>query len=258
MTQYIVVCVVALGASALTLFSGFGLGTLLLPAFLVFFDAPVAVAMTAVVHFANNLVKLGIVGRFADRTVVWRFGMLAIPASVVGALILATLSGRAPIVTYSLFGRAHHVTIIGVAVGGLIALFALWEVAPRLSRLSFAPRYLPIGGALSGFFGGLSGHQGALRSAFLIRSGLSKEAYVGTGVVIACMVDAARLALYGRNMGFAAVRDQWSLVLAATLSAVAGAVLASRALPAVSMHFVRRVTTALLFAVAAAIAIGLT
>jgi uncharacterized membrane protein YfcA len=35
--SYLVVCAVALLASALTFFSGFGLGTLLLPAFALFF-----------------------------------------------------------------------------------------------------------------------------------------------------------------------------------------------------------------------------
>ena len=44
-TLLLLITVAALAASALTLFSGFGLGTLLLPAFLVFFDAPIAVAM---------------------------------------------------------------------------------------------------------------------------------------------------------------------------------------------------------------------
>ncbi len=249
---------VALAASALTLFSGFGLGTLLLPAFLAFFAPPIAVAMTAVVHFVNNLVKLGLVGRLADRTVVRRFGLPAILASLVGARMLVTLSSREPIATYTLFGRPHDVTVIGVLVGALIAMFALWEVWPRLSRLSFPPAYLPVGGVLSGFFGGLSGHQGALRSAFLIRSGLSKEAYIGTGVMIACLVDTARLVLYGRAIGFAAVRDEWRLAGAAVAAAVVGALVGARIVPSVSMRFVRRVTTVLLLVVAVAIAAGLT
>jgi uncharacterized membrane protein YfcA len=255
--EYAVVCLVALAASALTLFSGFGLGTLLLPAFLVFFAPPVAVAMTAVVHFVNNLVKLGLVGRLADRTVVRRFGLPAILASLVGARMLVTLSEREPLATHAPFGRPCDVTVIGVVVGSLIALFALWEAWPRLSRLSFPPAYLPVGGALSGFFGGLSGHQGALRSAFLIRSGLTKEAYIGTGVVIACLVDTARLVLYGREIGFAAARDEWRLAGAAVAAAIVGAVVGARVLPSVSMRFVRRVTTVLLLLAAIAIATGL-
>jgi hypothetical protein len=58
MIAYVVVCVVALIVAALTLFSGFGLGTLLMPAFAIFFPVTVAVAATAAVHLANNLFKV--------------------------------------------------------------------------------------------------------------------------------------------------------------------------------------------------------
>jgi len=40
------------------LLSGFGLGTLLLPVFALFFPLPVAIAATALVHLANNFFKL--------------------------------------------------------------------------------------------------------------------------------------------------------------------------------------------------------
>ncbi len=60
--EYIVICLVALLVSALTLFSGFGLGTVLMPAFALFFPVPVAIAATAVVHLANNLFKVVLVG----------------------------------------------------------------------------------------------------------------------------------------------------------------------------------------------------
>lgn len=58
--QYVVLCLTALLVSGLTLFSGFGLGTLLMPAFAIFFPIEIAVAMTAFVHLANNLFKLGL------------------------------------------------------------------------------------------------------------------------------------------------------------------------------------------------------
>jgi len=85
LVTYAVVCVVAFVVSALTLFSGFGLGTLLMPAFAVFFPAPVALAATAVVHLANNLFKLALVGRRADGGVVARFALPAVPAAMAGA-----------------------------------------------------------------------------------------------------------------------------------------------------------------------------
>ena len=59
--EYILIPIVALLASALTFFSGFGLGTLLLPAFALFFPVDVAIALTAIVHFLNNTFKFVLV-----------------------------------------------------------------------------------------------------------------------------------------------------------------------------------------------------
>lgn len=50
MESYLTVFVVALFASTLALYSGFGLATLLMPVLLFFFPPEVAVAATAVVH----------------------------------------------------------------------------------------------------------------------------------------------------------------------------------------------------------------
>ena len=78
---------------------------------------------------------------------------------------------------------------LGIALLAMLLIFGLGELLPRAQGLSFSPRYLPLGGALSGFFGGLSGMQGALRSAFLVRANLSKEAFIATGVVVAALID---------------------------------------------------------------------
>ena len=77
MLPLIVVAAVALGAALLTLFSGFGLGTLLLPVFALFLPVELAVAATALVHLANNLFKVALVGRHADRSVALAFGVRA-------------------------------------------------------------------------------------------------------------------------------------------------------------------------------------
>jgi uncharacterized membrane protein YfcA len=83
--DFVLVALVATGVSGLTLYSGFGLGTLLMPVFALFFPVEVAVAATAVVHGANNIFKLTVVGRQADRQLVLRFGIPAIIAAFVGA-----------------------------------------------------------------------------------------------------------------------------------------------------------------------------
>jgi hypothetical protein len=48
--SHLVIAATALIVSGLTLFSGFGLGTILMPAFALFFPLTVAIAATAVVH----------------------------------------------------------------------------------------------------------------------------------------------------------------------------------------------------------------
>jgi len=56
--EYAVVSIAALIVSVLALYSGFGLGTLLIPVFAIFFPVPVAVTSTAVVHLANNIFRV--------------------------------------------------------------------------------------------------------------------------------------------------------------------------------------------------------
>lgn len=251
--NYLIICAAALIASGLTFFSGFGLGTLLLPAFSLFFPVREAVALTAVVHALNNLFKLLLVGRHADRKVLLTFGLPAIVASFAGAAVLLWLSDIPPIASYDAFGKVWHVMPVKLVIGFLLLAFAAIEVVPAFAAMTFGPRYMALGGLLSGFFGGLSGMQGALRSAFLVRAGLSKEAFIATGVVIACLIDAARIGVYLKSGSFGdGDRDYW-LLASAVLSAFIGAILGNRYLNKLTMHGIQRLVAAML----ATVAIGL-
>jgi uncharacterized membrane protein YfcA len=255
--EYVIVCAVALAASFLTLFSGFGLGTMLLPVFAIFFPITLAVSMTAVVHLLNNVFKLALVGRFAAPGVAVRFGLPAIMASFAGAWLLVALSDLPSVFSYTLGGREFTVTPIRLTISSLMILFALLDVVPGLSTLSFSRRYLPLGGFLSGFFGGLSGHQGGLRSAFLMRCGLDARSFVATGVVIACAVDVVRLAVYGSRYDLAAVGGKWGLVAAAVFCAFAGAFAGARLLEKLSINVVRNVVAVMLIAIAIGLGAGI-
>lgn len=254
---YVVVIAVAFIASGLTFFSGFGLGTLLLPAFALFFPAEHAVALTAVVHFLNGLFKLALVARYAKLSIVLCFGIPAILASLVGAALLVWLSGIEPLATYRVLGRVAQVTPVKLVVGGLLLLFGLADLVPGTQALSFSPRYLPLGGALSGFFGGLSGMQGALRSAYLVRAGLSKESFIATGVVVAALIDVSRLGVYTRSLTGEHAQIDYVLLSGAVLAAFAGAVVGNRWLKRITMDGVRRIVAAMLLLVAFGLVAGL-
>ncbi len=259
--SYLVICLVAFGVSGLTLFSGFGLGTLLLPAFAVFFPVPVAVAATAVVHLANNLFKTALVGRKADWSVVARFALPGAIAAIAGATLLTVFAGLPPVASYELSGRVYEILPVKLAIGVLIAFFALFDLLPRFQSVAFDRKYLPIGGVLSGFFGGLSGLQGALRSAFLIKAGLSKEAFIGTNTVSSVVVDVARLIVYG--VTFYTTRfvslssDMLGLIAAATLAAFVGAFFGARLMKKVTLRMVQITVGAMLVAVGLGMAVGL-
>jgi uncharacterized membrane protein YfcA len=254
--SYLVVFAVAFLASGLTFFSGFGLGTLLLPAFALFFPIERAVALTAVVHFLNGLFKLGLVARHADLRVVLRFGIPAILAALAGAWLLLWLSESEPLFEYSLFGRAVRIMPVKLVVGLLLVGFAVAELLPQSREISFGPQYLPLGGVLSGFFGGLSGMQGALRSAFLARAGLSKEVFVATGVVVACLIDLSRLGVYSRSLFNEAGQIDYWLLSGAVLSAFGGAALGNRFLATMTMRGIRRIVAGMLLFIAIGLAIG--
>ena len=85
MLPYLLPSLAAFLAAGLTFFSGFGLGTLLLPVFALFFPLEVAIGLTAVVHLANNLFKLALLGKYANLGVVLRFGIPALLAALLEA-----------------------------------------------------------------------------------------------------------------------------------------------------------------------------
>jgi len=255
--EYVVIAIASFLISGLTLFSGFGLGTLLLPFFALFFPLDMAIALTAIVHLLNNLFKLVLLGRKADRAVVLRFGIPAVIASFAGAKGLLWLSDMNPLFHYALGGRAFSVMPLKVVISLLMIVFALFEIVPRLARLYFDRRYLVLGGILSGFFGGLSGHQGALRSAFLLRAGLSPEGFIATGVVIACLVDFARVPVYTLHFSAADLRTSGLLLVVAVLAAFLGAFIGNRLVKKVTMRYVQIVVAVMLFAIAIGLGAGL-
>ncbi len=258
---YLIVCTVALIVSALTLFSGFGLGTLLMPAFAVFFPVEVAVGATAIVHLANNIFKVVLVGKTADIKIVLKFAVPASVMAVIGALLLNYFADIKPIAVYTLAGRTFNIVIVNLVIAVLIAAFAILDLDPRFGKLSFDKKYIPLGGALSGFFGGLSGQQGALRAAFLIRSGLETEAFIGTSVVAAVVVDVSRLVVYGTtsfSKNFTALNNQtgiW-LVITATLTAFLGSFIGSRLIKKITMHTIKVIVGILLLLVAVVLGVG--
>jgi uncharacterized membrane protein YfcA len=260
--DYVIIAGAALATSALTLFSGFGLGTLLFPAFALFFPAEIAVAATAIVHVANNLLKASLFWRTADWRIVIRFGLPAIFAALLGAWVLGQVAHLPSFTSWSWNGREFLITPVNLVLAALMILFALIELLPAFRSLEFETKWLPLGGVLSGFFGGLSGHQGALRSAFLAKSGIDTRAFIGTNVLIALLVDFTRIPVYWMtliavNGGAPIGAGQWPLVITGMFAAFLGVVIGKRLMHSVTIAAIQILIGVLLLLIAVALAAGL-
>jgi uncharacterized membrane protein YfcA len=149
---------------------------------------------------------------------------------------------------------------VKTTIGALIIAFVWLETSGRLERLGVSGRHLVVGGLLSGFFGGLSGNQGAFRSGFLLTAGLDKRAFVGTSVVCAVVVDVARLAVYGlsgvgsREPGLPG--PVVGVIVAAIASAFLGAWVGTRMLERVTLRAVHLAVATLLSLVGAGLLTG--
>jgi uncharacterized membrane protein YfcA len=255
--ELLIICLVAFFTAILTFFSGFGLGTILMPVFAIFFPIDIAIALTGVVHFSNNLFKILLVGKNTDKTVLIRFGIPAILASFVGAWVLIKITVLPSIIHYQLWGNEYEISPVKLIIAIFLILFAILEIAPSVQRIQFDRNKLPIGGLLSGFFGGLTGIQGAIRSAFLIKSGLTKEAYIATGVVIACLVDFTRLSVYASRFTSSNLHENMVLLISATVAAIAGAYVGSRLLKKITLRFIQIIVAVMLIIISLALGSGI-
>jgi uncharacterized protein len=255
--EMIIICIAAFLTAILTFFSGFGLGTIMLPVFALFFPVDIAIALTGVVHFANNLFKMALVGKHADKTVLLRFGLPAILASFLGAWLLLKITILPSFFDYDFLGKTFEITPVKLIIALLLIFFSLFEILPSAQKILFGRDKLIYGGLLSGFFGGLSGIQGAVRSAFLIKSGLNKEAYIATGVIIASMVDITRLSVYASRFATSNLHENMALLVAATVSAIAGAVLGKKLLKKVTMRSIQLLVAIMLMFISMALGLGL-
>jgi hypothetical protein len=243
-------------AALFTLFAGFGLGTLLLPVFLWVFPPELALALTAVVHLLQNLAKFALFFKNIHWDTVIRFGLVAMAASVLGAHLALHLAAL-PVLWSSKTPVPIQVEGFKLLLALLLAIFVLLEWFDVLKNLPIPRRALPFGGFLSGFLGGLSGHQGAIRTAFLLRCGLEKSAFIATGVAISVVIDLSRLWVYRHQIVWGLEqKESLPLLLATTAAAILGVFVGKRIFEKTTLEGFQRTVALMLLSFAGALALG--
>ena len=198
-------------AAALTVPAGFGLATMITPIVFLWLEPHEAVAVVGIVHGSHNAWKLKVLRSSIDYSAVRRYGW----AMVVGALIGAALN------------TAVEADPLLLIVGVALVVLPLLSMSERWTNVRLPDAEDRIGGFGSGFFGGLTGHQGALRAMFLQKRLPNKTEYAATAAVLALVVDVTRVPVYVALEGWQILDAGW-LIVGLVLAAVLGVQLGKR------------------------------
>ena len=175
-----VVFLVAVLAGAVAAVSGFGIGSLLTPLLATTMSMKAAVAAVSLPHLVATAVRLWNLRKHIDRRVLIHFGICSAAGGLAGALLQER--ANSPILT--------------VVFGALLLFAGLSGLAGWLDHMRFRRGTAWVAGMLSGFFGGLVGNQGGIRSVALMSFQMSKESLVATATATGIIIDFARMPVY--------------------------------------------------------------
>jgi uncharacterized membrane protein YfcA len=195
----LLVLVVAVLAGGVAGISGFGIGSLLTPVLAVRFGTKLAVAIVSVPHLVATAARFLKLREHLDRRVFLNFGTLSAIGGLLGALLNAHANSPA----------------LTVVFGCLLIFAGSSGLSGWADRMRFERGTAWAAGALSGFFGGLVGNQGGIRSAALLGFNIRKEAVVATATAIALIVDGARMPVYFL-VEWDGLLSAWPVMLVAT------------------------------------------
>ena len=180
MEELLLVAIGSFLAAALTVPAGFGLSTILTPLVLLLMGPHEAVAVVAVVHGAHNAGKFAALRESVDFEAFRRYGVWL----VLGAILGAALQNEVP-----------QKPLLAL-IGAFLVSLPLLSMSEGWTGYRIPEANDSLGGCGSGFMGGLTGHQGALRAMFLTRRLPDKMTYAATASVLALCVDLSRVPVY--------------------------------------------------------------
>jgi uncharacterized membrane protein YfcA len=178
--------------------TGFGIGSLLTPLLAVRLGTQLAVTAVSVPHAAGTALRCARLRHAIDWAVLRRFGIPSAAGGLAGALWQGDLSNL----------------VLTRVLGALLVLAGVSGLANLAVRVQLRGPGAILGGLVSGFFGGLVGNQGGIRSAALLGVSLPPERFVATATASALLVDAVRLPIYLYHSGGKLLPYAWLVVLA--------------------------------------------
>lgn len=174
------VLVFILIASIVGTMTGFGTSTILVPTLSLQFPIAETLLFVGIVHWFGDIWKMLFFKRGANWKLIILFGITGIMVSFIGALLAGLFSEE----------------ILKRMLGGFLLVYVIFIWVNPKWKLSKNNTNALVGGGLSGFFSGIFGVGGAIRSAFLSAYNLDKSVILFTSGAIGFLIDSSRIVGY--------------------------------------------------------------
>ena len=220
---------VAAIAGGIATISGFGIGSLLTPLLAFKVGTGIAIAGVSMAHFFGTLLRFILWRKHVNKQLLLSFGLTSAVGGLIGALLHNVLFN----------------TILTIIFGLLLLFAGIMGLTGLSEKLRFRGAAAWIAGVLSGFFGGLVGNQGGIRSASMLGFKLNQKEFVATATAIALMVDVARMPVYISFQG-KQLLDIWELILIATIGVFIGTIAGSWVLIKIPEKLFKKVISAII------------
>lgn len=138
------------------------------------------VLFVGVIHWFGDIWKIVLFKKGTNWRLVLLFGIPGIVASIFGAKLSFLLSE----------------TTLKQLLGVFLLLYVAFLFSKPKWKISLLPFNALFGGALSGFFAGIFGVGGAVRSSFLTAYDLEKAVFIFTSGAIGFLIDSGRISQY--------------------------------------------------------------
>jgi len=229
---FMYVIMLTLIASMAGTITGFGTSTLLVPILSLQFPLTETLLFVGVVHWFGDIWKMLFFKRGANWRLILLFGITGILVTFLGARLAGVFDE----------------TMLKKSLGGfLVAYVAFLWTNPKW-KLPKTDTNALLGGGVSGFFAGLFGVGGAIRSTFLSVYNLDKSVFLFTSGAIGLLIDSSRIVGYFSG-GIRLTGYSLQMLIAAVAISLLGAYIAKQVVDKIPQDKFRLVIAVSLFAV---------
>ncbi len=228
--EILYIALLTLIAATIGTITGFGTSTIMIPVLVIFFPPVEAIFLVAIIHWFGDVWKIALFRKGFNLKLIALFGAIGLVTSYIGAYI----------------SLGANQQILLRLLGVFLASYALFLIFQSRFKIPAGNVTALSGGALSGFFAGMFGIGGAIRSMFLSAFDLPKAVYIATAGAIGIMVDSTRIITYFTG-GVVLSKELWYGLLLFIPVSFLGAQIAKRIVDKIPQNKFRIVVATFLF-----------